>query len=205
MIYKPVIKTGVTKMEGQVDGYKMHRSTSVRLRKRRDQARKEFLKERKSGEFGYSSHHDGWSYVSFQSPENGTQPNRPGPVSLGLNSVRCHPQHPIIGGARSLGFIPPGDDDDHPSSYYPPVHMAVPGQTSRQVMSDTEDYDRGRRRGRRGGEEDRERKLWRKSVIGLGEAERSRDVVYKDFGMIDTPDQLEAVSEIQSSSHRQSR
>ena len=138
-------------MEGQVDGYKMHRSTSIRLRKRRDQARKEFLNERKSGEFRYSSHHDGWSYVSFQSPENGTQPNRPGPVSLGLNSVRCHPQHPIIGGARSLGFIPSVDDDDQPSSYYPPVHIAVPGQTPRQVMSDTEDCARVRRRGGRGG------------------------------------------------------
>ena len=46
--------------------------------------------------------------------------------------------------------------------------------------------------------EARERKIWRKSVIGLVEAERPRDIVYKDFGMIDTPDQVEAVSEIQS-------
>ena len=72
-------------------------------------------------------------------------------------------------------------------------------------MSDTEDCARVRKRGGRGGEEAREKKLWRKSVIGLGEAERSRDIVYKDFGMIDIPDQLEAVSERQSASHRQSR
>ena len=162
---------------------------------------------RKSGEFGYSSHHDGWSYVSLQSPENVSQPNRSGPVSHGLNPVRGQPQHPKIGGAHSLGFIPPVDNKDQPCSYYPPVHMAVPGQTPRQVMSDTEDCAtaRVRRRGGRGGEEARERKLWRKSVIGLGEAERSRDIVYKDFGIIDKPAKLEAVSEIQSASHRQSR
>ena len=160
---------------------------------------------RKSGEFGYSSHHDGWSYVSFQKPENSAQPNRPDPVSLGANPVRPHSQHLKKGGARSLGFIPTVDAHDQPSSYYPPFHMAVPGQTPRQVMSDTNDCARVRRREGRGGEEARERKLWRKSVIGLGEAERSRDIVYKDFGMIDTPDQLEAVSEIQSASHRQSR
>ena len=112
-------------MEGHVDGYKMQRSTSVRLRKRRDQARKEFLKERNSGEFGYRSHHDGWSYVAFKTPENGAQPNRLGPVSLGVNPVRGHPPHPLAGGARSLGFLPPVDDDEHPCSYYPPVHMAV--------------------------------------------------------------------------------
>ena len=125
-------------------------------------------------------------------------------MSLGVNPVRGHPPHPLAGGARSLGFLPTVDDDDHPSSYYPPVHMAVPGQTPRQVMSDTEDCARVGRRGGRGGEEARERKLWRKSVIGLGEAERSRDIVYKDFG-IDIPDQLGAVSERQSASHRQSR
>ena len=119
----------VTDMEGQADGYKMHRSTSIRLRKRRDQARKEFLKDRRSGEFGYSSHHDGWSYVSFKNPQNVVHTDRSGPVSLGLNPVRGHPRHPMAGGAHSLGFIPPVDDDDQPSIYYPPVHMAVPGQT----------------------------------------------------------------------------
>ena len=62
-----------------------------------------------------------------------------------------------------------------------------------------------RRRGGRGGEEAREKKIWRKSVIGLGEAERSREIVYKDFGLIDTPAKLEAVSERRGSSHRQSR
>ena len=156
----------------------------------------------RSGEFGYNNNHDSWSYVSFKSPESGAQPNRSGPVSLGANPVRQHRQHPMIGGARSLGFIPPVDDDDQPSSYYPPVHMAVPDKISIQVMSDTEDCDRVRRER---GEEARERKLWRKSAIGLGETERPRDIVYKDFGMIDTPDQLESVSEIQSASHRQSR
>ena len=40
--------------------------------------------------------------------------------------------------------------------------------------------------------------------IGLGEAERSRYIVYKDMGMIDNPDQLEAV-EIQGASHKQNR
>jgi hypothetical protein len=54
-------------------------------------------------------------------------------------------------------------------------------------MSDTEEGGRSRRRGGggRGGEEARERKLWRKSAIGIGEAERSRNIVYKDFGLID--------------------
>ena len=35
------------------------RSTSIRLRRRRDQAKREFLDNRRSGEFGYSS--AGWN------------------------------------------------------------------------------------------------------------------------------------------------
>ena len=167
-------------MEGRDDKYKVQRSTSIRLRKKRDQAKKEFLRDRRSGDFGYNSNHGGWSYLSFPSTQNVIKPDMPGPMSLGVTPLSA-PQHQISGGARSLCFIPSLEEHAQPRSYQPP------NQAGRQVMSDTEDCGRSRRRGGggRGGEEARERKLWRKSAIGIGEAERSRNIVYKDFGPID--------------------
>lgn len=48
---------------------RLHRAASVRLRKRRDQARKEFLNNRRSGDFGYRTASgvvdDGWDFQSF--------------------------------------------------------------------------------------------------------------------------------------------
>ena len=111
----------------------------------------------------------------------------------------------MAGGARSLCFIPSIDSADKPHTYYPPGPMTVSDNTARQVMSDTEDCVRTRRRGGRGDEEARDRKLWRRSAIGLGEGERARRIVYKDFGMIDKPQQLESLSEINISSRNRVR
>ena len=54
---------------------RLQRATSVRLRRRRDQARKEFLNNRRSGDFGYKSSpavngvlDDGWDFQSFIQP-----------------------------------------------------------------------------------------------------------------------------------------
>jgi len=185
-------------MEGNADNFKMHRSTSIRLRKRRDQAKKEFLRDRRSGEFGYSSKPEGWSYVSFPNPQNEHQLQRSGPVSMGMGHQNGLP-HFTGGGAKSLCFIPSLGDTAQPTSY----HQV--DQTSRGAMTDTEDCVRSSRRRRRGGKEDREKKLWRKSAIGIGELERSRNIVYKDFGMIDKPDHVEAFSEINIASQKQSR
>jgi len=161
-------------MEGRDDKYKVQRSTSIRLRKKRDQAKKEFLRDRRSGDFGYNSNQGGWSYLSFPSTQSVIKPDMPGPLSLGVTPVNA-PQHQISGGARSLCFIPSVDDHVQQRSYQP----------GRQVMSDTEDCVGARRRGGRGGEEARQRKLWRKSALGIGEAEHSRNIIYKDFGPID--------------------
>ena len=55
---------------------------------------------------------------------------------------------------------------------------------------------RNRGRGGSRSEESRDMKLWRRSAIGLGEEERARRVVYKDFVFIDNPHQFESHSEI---------
>lgn len=55
---------------------RLQRATSVRLRKRRDQARKDFLNNRRSGDFGYKSSpvsgvlDDGWDFQSFVQPSS---------------------------------------------------------------------------------------------------------------------------------------
>ena len=57
------------------EAVRLQRATSVRLRRRRDQARKEFLNNRRSGDFGYKSSpaasgevDDGWDFQSFIQP-----------------------------------------------------------------------------------------------------------------------------------------
>ena len=55
-------------MEDSEAAMRLHRAASVRLRKRRDQARKEFLNNRRSGDFGYRTSgvvDDGWDFQSF--------------------------------------------------------------------------------------------------------------------------------------------
>ena len=189
----------------KTDEYKMQRTTSVRLRKRRGQAKKEFLKDRRSGEFGYNTRPDGWSYVSFQDPATVAQTHTSGPVSLVVNPVSDN-SNPMAGGPRSLCFIPSVDTAYQPSKYYQHVHsLHTSDKTGMQVMTDTEDCVRTRRRRGRGSEETRERKLWRRSAIGLGEQERTKRVMYKDFGLIDNPRQFEADSEINISLRNQQR
>ena len=132
------------------EGVKVLRSTSVRLRKRKDQARRHFLQERRSGEFGYSSTHGGWSYVSFLPPvsrkENSTGIRRTG----GSLSVMC----------------------DNSENYK---------EKTRDMMSDSEEWREKRRM------KNSDKKLWRKSAIGIGESEKCKDIIYKDFGLIDIP------------------
>ena len=135
------------------EGFKVLRSTSVRLRKRKDQARRNFLRDRRSGEFGYSSNHDGWSYVSFNPPVNRGE---------GLSSEIGR-----AGGSLSMMC-------DNSGQKYTNI-------TRREVLSDSEEW-REKRRPR-----NTEKKLWRKSVIGIEEPEKLKAVVYKDFGLIDSP------------------
>ena len=52
---------------------RLQRAASVRLRRKRDQARKEFLNNRRSGDFGYKSSgvvDDGWDFQSFVQPSS---------------------------------------------------------------------------------------------------------------------------------------
>ena len=60
-------------MEEAEAALRLHRATSVRLRRRRDQARKEFLNNRRSGDFGYKTSgvvDDGWDFQSFVQPSS---------------------------------------------------------------------------------------------------------------------------------------
>ena len=176
-----------------MDLYKMHRKASIRLRKRRDQAKKDFLQESQSDQFPSDIRHDGWSYMSFKSPS--AQSRTSGPVSLFENTIRREllDSNAMMNSPRSLGYIPTMS-----SKYYqhgPSLHSSLLA-VSNQAMTETEDHVRNRGRGGRGSEESRDRKLWRRSAIGLGEEERARRVVYKDFGFIDNPHQFESHSEI---------
>ena len=181
---------------GKMDLYKVHRSTSIRLRKRRDQAKKDFLLGSPSGQFVSDTRHDGWSYMSFQEPSAPVHSRTSGPVSLSASQARgevcADNSNPMPYSPRSLGYIPTVSAADLSSRYYqhgPSLHGSL------QVMSDTEDCLRTRGRGGRASEETRERKPWRRSAIGLGDEERAGRIVYKDFGMIDNPPRLEALSE----------
>ena len=62
------LRTCDLNMEEAEEALRLHRATSVRLRRRRDQARKEFLNNRRSGDFGYKTSgvvDDEWDFQSF--------------------------------------------------------------------------------------------------------------------------------------------
>ena len=67
-------------MEEAEEALRLHRATSVRLRRRRDQARKEFLNNRRSGDFGYKTSgvvDDEWDFQSFvQHPPSAVDRNQ---------------------------------------------------------------------------------------------------------------------------------
>ena len=55
------------------EALRLQRAASVRLRRRKDQARKEFLNNRRSGDFGYKSSgvvDDSWDFQSFVQPSS---------------------------------------------------------------------------------------------------------------------------------------
>ena len=134
----------------------------MHLRKRRDQAKKDFLQDRRSGHFIADTRYDGWEYVSYQEH------------SAVARTQREDNANPIVGGPRSLGYLPA----DQPSRYY----QHGPSLVSDQGMTD---------RGGRGSDQTRERNLWRKSAIGVEEEEMDGGVVYKDFGLVDNLRQFE--------------
>lgn len=78
---------------------RLQRATSVRLRKRRDQARKDFLNNRRSGDFGYKSSpvsgvlDDGWDFQSFVQPSSHHDRRSLAVFSdTELDSCRCGPR-----------------------------------------------------------------------------------------------------------------
>ena len=82
-------------MEEGEAAMRLHRAASVRLRKRRDQARKEFLNNRRSGDFGYRTASgvvdDGWDFQSFVHSQ--------APASLSVAADRKSlfiPRHPSM-------------------------------------------------------------------------------------------------------------
>jgi hypothetical protein len=74
------------------DMRKIHRSTSMLLRKQRDQAKKDFLQDRRSGQFLLDTRCDDWAFVSLNETSN---------------LVRKQREDPKVEGLRSLGYLPP--------------------------------------------------------------------------------------------------
>merc|ERR1719412_3231667 len=75
---------------------RLHRAASVRLRKRKDQAKREFLNNRRSGEFGYRSENwrdsgAEWSYESFPPAPPVRVVESAGPTSLPAPALRPRP------------------------------------------------------------------------------------------------------------------
>jgi hypothetical protein len=73
------------------DMRKIHRSTSMLLRKQRDQAKKDFLQDRRSGQFLVDTRCDDWAFVSLNESSNMARKQRVSPKA---------------DGPRSLGYLP---------------------------------------------------------------------------------------------------
>ena len=171
-----------------MDIYKLHRKTSLRQRKRKDHAKKKLQDGNQSEHFESNTQHDGWSYMSFHSPSQASTLSLSSPKSFNKSQAR---EDIKLDSPRSLGYIPTGSAsnlslrDDQNS-----LPLLTSDKMDIQVMSGTEGLTKSRGSVRRL-REIQDRKLWRKSAIGIGEEEMSRRVVYTDFGMIDNPSQLE--------------
>ena len=70
---------------------KIHRSTSMLLRKQRDQAKKNFLQDRRSGQFLVDTHCEDWAFVSLNESSDMAWKRR---------------VDPKVEGPRSLGYLP---------------------------------------------------------------------------------------------------
>ena len=145
---------------------KLQRKASMCLRKRKDQTKKEVLCDNQSEPY-ILDNHDGWSYVSFHTPSKASHSRASASASMCINQVNYNP---LTHGPRSLNFHP--------------------------FVTDTEGCVRTRGKEGRRSEESAEKRLWRKSVIGIGKEERNSGIVYKDFGFVDHPRQKRATSEI---------
>ena len=81
-------------LDGGEAAMRLHRAASVRLRKRRDQARKDFLNNRRSGDFGYRTSgvvDDGWDFQSF------VQSQAPASLSVAADRKSLFiPRHPSM-------------------------------------------------------------------------------------------------------------
>ena len=73
------------------DMRKIHRSTSMLLRKQRDQAKKDFLQDRRSGQFLVDTRCDDCAFVSLNESSNMAWKQR---------------ADPKLDGPRSLGYLP---------------------------------------------------------------------------------------------------
>ena len=69
----------------------VHRSTSMLLRKQRDQAKKDFLQDRRSGQFLVDTRCDDWAYVCLNESSNMAWKQR---------------ADQKVEGQRSLGYLP---------------------------------------------------------------------------------------------------
>ena len=136
------------------------------LRKRKDQTKTEDLCDNQSEPYMFDNQ-GGWSYISFHTPSKASQTQASASASMCMNQVNYNPW---THGPRSLNFHP--------------------------FVTDTEGCVRTRGKEGRRSEESTEKRLWRKSVIGIGKEERNSGIVYKDFGFVDHPWQKRATSEI---------
>ena len=73
------------------DMRKIHRSTSMLLRKQRDQAKKDFFQDRRSGQFLVDTHCEDWAFVSLNESSDMAWKRR---------------VDPKVEGPRSLGYLP---------------------------------------------------------------------------------------------------
>ena len=189
-----------------MDIYKLNRKTSLRQRKRKDHAKKEFQDANQSDQFESNTQHDGWSYMSFPSPFKASNMS-----PSGLNNIQTRKDTKLYS-PKSLGYIPAGSasnlsikhDKSRPSLHSSLLEVSLSNKMDMQVISDAKCLAKSRGSVRRS-REIQDRKLWRKSAIGIGEEEMSRRVVYTDFGMIDNPMQLEDHAESMQPYHKDDR
>ena len=138
-----------------MDIYELHRSTSIRLRKRKEQAKKNFLQDRSTEECVYDdARHDERTYMSIQ--DHSMKPRKRETYSD--NSL-------MNIGPRSLGCIPSKSVSDIPSKYS--QRRAGPATKSNDIVRNRE----------RVSEDPRDKRLWRRSNIGLVRVESERKVL----------------------------
>jgi len=164
--------------------YELNRSTSIRLRKRKEQAKKHFLQDRSNEEFVYDTRHEERTYMSIQDqPMKPTKREKHSNLSINL----------MTRGPRSLGCIPSKSVSDLPSKY---------NQQKTGLVNESNDFVKSR--GRRT-EESRDKKLWRRSTIGLGTEENARRVMENNYGYYDNSQHIKMHREIELKSPKQDR